>query len=263
MVGIHTPVLTAHDAVADITSGSRIAVGGFGMVGVPIVLIRALLDAGAHNLEIVSNNLGSDDWGLGILLKNRRIRRAISSYLGSNQEFARQYLEGELEVELTPQGTLAERLRAGGAGIPAFFTPTGVGTAVAEGGMVWRYDHEGEPAMISPPKDVRRFDSLGDDQEYVLELGIRCDFALIRAAVADRAGNCLFERSARNFNPLAAQSARVAIVEVDEVVEVGVLDPDAVHLPGIYVDRIVQHSAAERVDLPIELRTTRPREGSN
>lgn len=255
------PIVSATEAVSDISSRSRIAVGGFGMVGVPIVLIRALLAAGADDLEIVSNNLGSDDWGLGLLLRERRIRRAISSYLGSNREFARQYLAGELEVELTPQGTLAERLRAGGAGIPAFYTPTGVGTVVSEGGMPWLYGADGEIAVASPPKEVRQFSSLGTEREYVLEHGIRCDFALIRAARADRAGNCVFEQSARNFNPLAAQSARTVIVEVDEVVGSGAIDPDAVHLPGIFVDRIVVHTPTEAAELPIELLTTRPRGG--
>ena len=252
-------VASAVEAVADIPSGSTIAVGGFGMVGVPIVLIRALLDAGTDELEIVSNNLGSDGWGLGLLLAQKRIRRAVSSYLGSNKEFARQYLAGELEVELTPQGTLAERLRAGGAGIPAFYTPTGVGTVVSEGGMPWRYGADGEPELVSPPKEVRRFDTLGRDQEYVLEHGIRADFALVRAARADRHGNLVFARSARNFNPLAAQSARVTIAEVDEIVELGELDADAVHLPGIHVDRIVLHTPDEAAELPIELRTVRSR----
>lgn len=251
--------MSAAEAVADVPSGSTLAVGGFGMVGVPIALIRALLDAGTDHLEIVSNNLGSETWGLGELLAQRRIRRAISSYIGSNREFARQYMAGELELELTPQGTLAERLRAGGAGIPAFFTPTGVGTVIAEGGLPWRYGADGEPVVLSPAKETRRFDVLGRDREYVLETALRCDVAFVRAAVADRSGNCLFERSARNFNPLAAQSARTTIVEVDELVDAGDLDPDAVHLPGIHVDRIVVHTTEEAGELPIELLTTRQR----
>ena len=165
----------------------------------------------------------------------------------------------DYELTATPQGTLAERLRAGGAGIPAFYTPTGVGTVVSEGGMPWRYGADGEPELVSPPKEVRRFDTLGRDQEYVLEHGIRADFALVRAARADRHGNLVFARSARNFNPLAAQSARVTIAEVDEIVELGELDADAVHLPGIHVDRIVLHTPEEAAELPIELRTVRSR----
>src|SRR5215218_9943980 len=181
-------VASAGRAVADIRSGSSLAVGGFGLSGIPSVLIAALLESGVDELEVVSNNCGVDGWGLGQLLAARQIRRMVSSYVGENKEFARQYLEGELEVELTPQGTLAERLRAGGAGIPAFFTPTGVGSQVADGGLPWRYDSEGNVALASPPKEVRTF----GDREYVLEESITTDFAMVRAAVADRHGNAVF-----------------------------------------------------------------------
>lgn len=251
---------SAAEAVAGIPDGASIAVGGFGLNGVPIALIRALLDRGVTDLEIVSNNCGVDGWGLGLLLAEGRIRRVIGSYVGENREFARQYLGGEVEVELTPQGTLAERLRAGGVGIPAFYTPSGVGTMVSEGGMPWRYASDGSVAIASPPKPTGVFDVLGAPTEYVLETAIRTDFALVRAAKADRHGNLVFERSTRNFNPLAGMAGRVTIAEVDEVVEAGAIDPDAVHLPGIYVDHVVQLTASEAAELPIEKRTVRERE---
>jgi len=250
-------VETAAEAIADVPDGATLAVGGFGLVGVPIVLIRALLAQGASDLEVVSNNCGVDGWGLGELLAAGRIRRIIASYIGENREFARQYLGGEVEVELTPQGTLAERMRAGGAGIPAFFTPTGVGTVVAEGGLPWRYRADGSVSVISPPKQTQLFSSLGDEREYVLEEGIRADFGLVRAARGDRHGNLVFHQSARNFNPLAAMSGRITIAEVDEIVEPGELDPDQVHLPGIYVDRVLQLSARQAAELPIEKTTVR------
>jgi len=255
-------VASAAEAVADIPDGASVAVGGFGLVGVPIVLIRALLGTATTDLEVVSNNCGVDGWGLGLLLAEGRIRRVIGSYVGENREFARQYLGGELEVELTPQGTLAERLRAGGVGIPAFYTASGVGTMVSEGGLPWRYAADGSVAVASPPKPTAVFDVLGRPTEYVLETAIRTDFALVRAAKADRQGNLVFEESARNFNPLAAMAGRITIAEVDEVVEPGDIDPDAVHLPGIYVDRVVALSPEEAADLPIEKRTVRTR-GSN
>jgi 3-oxoacid CoA-transferase subunit A len=252
-------VESAAAAVADIPNGATLAVGGFGLVGVPIVLIRALLAQGASELEVVSNNCGVDGWGLGELLSEGRIRRIIASYIGENKEFARQYLGGEVEVELTPQGTLAERLRAGGTGIPAFFTPTGVGTVVSEGGMPWRYAADGSVAVTSPAKETRTFSSLGTDREYVLEQAVRADFGLVRAARGDRHGNLVFEQSARNFNPLAAMSGRITIAEVDELVEPGVLDPDHVHLAGIYVDRIVQLTPQQSAERPIEKTTVRSR----
>jgi 3-oxoacid CoA-transferase subunit A len=252
-------VASAAEAVADIPDGASIAVGGFGLNGVPIELIRALLAGETTDLEIVSNNLGVDGWGLGLLLAAGRIRRAIGSYVGENKEFARQYLSGEIELELTPQGTLAERLRAGGAGIPAFYTASGVGTLVSEGGLPWRYAADGSVAVSSPPKPTATFDVLGRETEYVLETAIRTDFALVRAAKADWHGNLVFEKSARNFNPLAGMAARVTIAEVDEVVEPGEIDPDEVHLPGIYVDRVVGLTPEQANDLPIEKRTIRTR----
>ncbi|GCD22032.1 succinyl-CoA--3-ketoacid-CoA transferase [Cellulomonas algicola] len=250
-------VRSAADAVADIPDGATLAVGGFGLCGIPSVLIRALLDAGTQDLEVVSNNCGVDDWGLGLLLQERRLRRVVASYVGENKEFARQYLAGELEVELTPQGTLAERLRAGGSGIAAFYTRTGVGTQVAEGGLPWRYDADGGVAVASPPKPVERFSMRGEEHEYVREEAITADFALVRAAVGDHAGNLVFHRSARNFNPLCAAAGRVAIAEVEHLVPVGELDPDAIHLPGVFVDRVVPLTQAEAADKRIERRTLR------
>jgi 3-oxoacid CoA-transferase A subunit len=248
-------VASAAEAVADIPDGATLAVGGFGLVGVPISLIGAILEQGASGLEVVSNNCGVDGWGLGILLSEGRIRRIIASFIGENKEFARQYLAGEVEVELTPQGTLAERLRAGGVGIPAFFTATGVGTVVSEGGMPWRYAADGSVLVESPRKHTQEFGG----REYVLEEAIRADFGLVRAAVGDTHGNLVFEKSARNFNPLAGMSGRITIAEVDEIVPAGTLDPDGIHLPGIYVDRIVQLSPEQAADLPIEKTTVRSR----
>lgn len=252
-------VASAAEAVADIPDGASIAVGGFGLNGVPIVLIRALLESSTTDLEVVSNNCGVDGWGLGLLLAAGRIRRVIGSYVGENKEFARQYLGGDIEVELSPQGTLAERLRAGGVGIPAFYTASGVGTMVSEGGLPWRYAADGSVAVASPPKPTAVFDVLGRTTSYVLETAIRTDYALVRAAKGDSHGNLVFEKSAQNFNPLAAMAGRIAIAEVDELVEPGGIDPDDVHLPGIYIDRIVQLSAADAADLPIEKRTVRQR----
>jgi 3-oxoacid CoA-transferase subunit A len=219
---------------------------------VPIRLIEALLEQGTSELETVSNNCGVDGAGLGLLLDKRRIRRTISSYVGENKEFARQYLAGELEVELCPQGTLAERLRAGGSGIPAFYTLAGVGTWVAEGGLPWRYAPDGTVALASPAKEVREFDG----QEYVLERGIVCDFALVRAARGDRHGNLVYDKSARNFNPLCAMSGRVTIAEVEQLVEPGEIDPDDVDTPGVFVQHVVEVGAEGKL---IEKRTTRER----
>ncbi len=254
---------SAAEAVADIPAGASLAVGGFGLSGVPIVLIRALLERGVDELEVVSNNCGVDGWGLGELLGAGRIRRVIASYIGENKEFARQYLGGEVEVELTPQGTLAERLRAGGVGIPAFYTATGAGTAVSDGGMPIRYAADGSVAEQSGPKELRPFDVFGRTREYVLETAISTDFGLVRAAVGDRHGNLRFEKSARNFNPLAGMAGRITIAEVDRLVEPGELDPDDVHLPGIYVDRVVELTAEQSSDLPIEKVTVRPRPEGN
>ncbi len=250
---------SAAQAVADIGDGASLAVGGFGLVGVPIVLIRAILAQGTTNLQVVSNNCGVDGWGLGEILAAGRISRVTASYIGENQDFARRYLGGELEVELTPQGSLAERMRAGGAGIPAFYTPSGVGTMVSEGGLPWRYSATGEVLVKSPKKETRTFGSLGDEREYVLEEAIVTDFALVRAKIGDTHGNLVFEKSARNFNPAVGMAGRITIAEVDELVPAGSIDPDDVHLPGIFVDRIIQLSAADAADLPIEKTTVRPK----
>jgi 3-oxoacid CoA-transferase subunit A len=246
------------EAVSGISNGATLAVGGFGLCGIPSVLIAELHRTGISDLEVVSNNCGVDDWGLGILLGSRQIRRMVSSYVGENREFARQYLEGELEVELTPQGTLAERLRAGGAGIPAFFTPTGVGSQVADGGLPWRYAADGSVAVSSPAKEVRVFERNGEAREYVLEQAIVADFGLVRAWKGDRHGNLVFNKSSRNFNPLAAMAGRVTVAEVEELVEPGELDPDAVHLPGIYVQRVLPLTPEQAADKRIERRTITP-----
>jgi 3-oxoacid CoA-transferase subunit A len=207
-----------------IEDGQTLAVGGFGLCGIPEALIAALRDTGKRDLTVVSNNAGVDGFGLGLLLETRQIRKMISSYVGENKEFERQFLAGELELEFTPQGTLAERLRAGGAGIPAFFTKTGYGTVVADG------------------KETRQFDG----EWYVMERGIRTDVALVKAWKADRSGNLVFRKTARNFNPMAATAGRVCVAEVEQIVEVGSIDPDQVHLPGIYVDRIVLNAQPEK-----------------
>jgi 3-oxoacid CoA-transferase subunit A len=246
-------VPSTKEAVSDISDGASLAVGGFGLAGIPSVLITALLEQGATDLTIVSNNCGADGAGLGLLLAAHRLRRVVASYIGENKEFARQYLSGELHVELTPQGTLAERLRAGGAGIPAFFTPTGVGTQVADGGLPWRYRADGTVAVASPPKEVRVFGG----REYVLEESITTDYALVRAAVADRHGNCLFRRAARNFNPVVATAGRITIVEAERVVDAGEIHADEIHLPGIYVQRVLGLTPAQAADKGIEKRTTR------
>ncbi|MBN9214461.1 MAG: succinyl-CoA--3-ketoacid-CoA transferase [Microbacterium sp. SCN 70-200] len=244
---------SAADAVADIADGASLAVGGFGLSGNPIALIEALLAQGTSELSIVSNNCGVDDWGLGVLLNAKRIRKMTSSYVGENKEFERQFLSGELELELTPQGTLAEKLRAGGAGIAAFYTQTGVGTQVAEGGLPRRYDGQGGIAVASPRKDVRTFGVSGGDREYVLEEAIVTDFALVHAERGDVHGNLVFNKSARNFNPLAAQAGRICIAQVEELVPAGTLDPDSIHLPGIYVHRIVE--VGRDIEKRIERRT--------
>ncbi len=248
---------SAAEAVADIGSGATIAVGGFGLCGIPSVLIDALLESGAADLEAVSNNCGVDEWGLGRLLFAKRIRRMISSYVGENKEFARQYLHGELEVELTPQGTLAERMRAGGSGIPAFFTATGVGTQVAEGGLPWKYSSDGSVEVASPAKEVRTFGTAEGEKEFVLEEAIVADFGLVRAWKGDRHGNLVYRESARNFNPLAAMCGRVTIAEVEQLVEPGEIDADAVHTPGVFVQRVVALTPEQAADKRIEKKTTR------
>ena len=228
-------VLTAEQAISGIGDGATLAVGGFGLCGIPSTLIDALHRSGATDLKVVSNNCGVDDWGLGVLLSDRRISRVTGSYVGENKEFARQYLSGELEVELCPQGTLAERLRAGGCGIPAFFTPAGVGSQIADGGLPWRYASDGTVAVASPAKEIRDFGGVA----HVLEEAIVTDFALVAAAKGDRHGNLVFDKSAQNFNPLCAMAGRITIVEVAELVEPGELDPAQVHLPGVFVQHIV------------------------
>jgi 3-oxoacid CoA-transferase subunit A len=216
-----------------VKDGQLLAVGGFGLCGIPEALIGALRDSGVKDLTVISNNAGVDDFGLGLLLQTRQIKKMISSYVGENKEFERQYLSGELELEFTPQGTLAEKLRAGGAGIPAFYTRTGVGTVVAEG------------------KETREFDG----HVYVMERALNPDVSLVKAHVADKSGNLRFRRTARNFNPAVAMAGKITIVEVEQLVEVGEIDPDDVHLPGIYVHRIVVNAHPEK---RIEKRTTRP-----
>ena len=235
---------SAAEAVADIPRGASLAVGGFGLCGIPQGLIEALLETGVDDLRTVSNNCGVDEWGLGSLLRARRISRTTGSYVGENKEFERQFLTGELEVELVPQGTLAERLRAGGAGIPAFYTPGGVGTQVALGGLPRRYAADGSIAVASDPKEVRSFDGT----DYVLERGIVCDFALVKAAFGDRHGNLVYEKSAQNFNPLCAAAGRITIAEVEQIVEPGELNPALVHTPGIFVQRVVQLNAEKRIE---------------
>ena len=252
-------VASATEAVADIESGATLAVGGFGLCGIPSVLIDAVLENGAEDLEAVSNNCGVDEWGLGRLLMAKRLRRMVSSYVGENKEFARQYLSGELEVELTPQGTLAERMRAGGTGIPAFYTATGVGTQVADGGLPWRYDADGNVVVASPAKEVRTFATAEGEKDFVLEEAIVADFGLVRAWKGDRHGNLVYRDSARNFNPLAAMCGRVTVAEVEELVEPGDLDPNDVHTPGVFVQRVVALTPEQVADKRIEKRTVRPR----
>ena len=247
-------VASAAEAVADIRSGSTLTVGGFGLCGIPTVLIDALLEQGADELEVVSNNCGVDDWGLGILLADKRIAKMTSSYVGENKEFARQFLTGELEVELTPQGTLAEKLRAGGCGIAAFFTLAGVGTQVADGGLPQKYHEDGSVAKASEPKETREINGT----TYVLEESITTDFGLVHALKGDTHGNLVFDRSARNFNPLAAMAGRITIATVEELVQPGELDPDEIHLPGVYVQRVV--AVGKDIEKRIEKRTVQPKE---
>jgi 3-oxoacid CoA-transferase A subunit len=223
---INKVIASADEAIRDIADGATLVVGGFGLCGIPENLIAALVKKNVHGLTCVSNNAGVDDWGLGLLLQTRQIRKMVSSYVGENAEFERQFLSGELEVEFVPQGTLAERMRAGGAGIPAFFTPAGYGTVIAEG------------------KDTREFDG----KNYVMERGIVGDFSLVAAAKADRLGNLIYRKTARNFNPMAATAGRVCIAEVEELVEVGELDPDQVHTPGIFVHRVVVAPRVKRIE---------------
>ncbi|MCK6258384.1 CoA transferase subunit A [Fictibacillus sp. KIGAM418] len=221
------PVISSfQEAVKDIQDGSVLMVGGFGLVGIPENLILALVEKGTKDLTVISNNCGVDDWGLGLLLKNKQIKKMVGSYVGENKEFERQVLSGEIEVELIPQGTLAERIRAGGAGIPAFYTPAGVGTPLAEG------------------REIRSFGG----KEYMLETGLQADFSLVRAAKADRMGNLIYHKTARNFNPMMAAAGKVTIAEVEELEEAGCLVADAIHTPGIYVQSLIVGVQEKRIE---------------
>ncbi|RIW33587.1 CoA transferase subunit A [Bacillus salacetis] len=215
-----------NEAVADIQDGATLMVGGFGLCGIPENLILALVDKGVKDLTVISNNCGVDDWGLGLLLRNKQIKKMIGSYVGENKEFERQVLSGEIEVELVPQGTLAEKIRAGGAGIPAFYTPAGVGTPIAEG------------------KETRIFNG----KEYLLEEAYTADFSLVRAWKGDKMGNLLYNKTARNFNPMIAAAGKVTIAEVEELVETGSLNPNDIHTPSIYVQRIIQAEQEKRIE---------------
>jgi 3-oxoacid CoA-transferase subunit A len=217
---------SADEAVRDVPDGATLVVGGFGLCGIPENLIAALVRRKVKNLTVVSNNCGVDDWGLGLLLRTRQIRRMVSSYVGENAEFERQFLSGELEVELVPQGTLAERMRAGGAGIPGFYTPAGVGTLAAQG------------------KEIKNFDG----RDYVLERGVVGDFSMVAAWKGDRLGNLVYRKSARNFNPMAATAGKISVAEVEELVEVGALDPESVHTPGVFVQRVVVAPREKRIE---------------
>jgi len=232
MAGFDKVVNSYEEAMAGLTDNMTVIAGGFGLCGIAENLIAEIKRKGTKGLTLVSNNCGVDDFGLGVLLPNRQIKKIVASYVGENAEFERQMMAGELEVELTPQGTLAEKMRAGGAGIPAFFTATGVGTPVAEG------------------KEERSFNG----RDYILEEAIVGDFAIVKAWKADRYGNLVFRKTARNFNPMAATAGKITVVEVEEIVEVGELDPDQIHTPGIYVNRVIQGRFEKR----IEQRTTRP-----
>ncbi|WP_416985224.1 CoA transferase subunit A [Streptomyces sp. T028] len=251
-------VTSADEAVRDVVDGMTLATGGFGICGIPAVLLRALARRGSRDLTVVSNNCGLPGIGNSLLLENRQIRRLIASYVGENKELERQYLTGEVEIELTPQGTLAERLRAGGAGIPAFYTRTGVGTQVALGGLPVRYAADGSVALASAPKPTESFAWDGTERAFVREEALRPDVSLVRAWKGDRHGNLVFRKAARNFNPLCAMAARRTVAEVEHLVDVGEIDPDQVHLPGIHVDRVLPLTGEQAADKGIERRTVRP-----
>ncbi len=249
---------SAQDAIADIPDGATLMVGGFGLCGNPENLIGALAARGTRGLVIISNNCGTTDKGLGVLLAAGQVKKMVSSYVGENKEFERRYLTGELEVELNPQGTLAERIRAGGAGIPAFYTATGVGTAVSDGGLPLKYRADGSVELSSPAKETRTLvdPRTGKPRTYVLESGLFADFCLVRAWKADTLGNLVFRKTARNFSPMMCGAARVTIVEAEHIVAAGALDGDVVHVPGIYTKRLVQVTTKANW---IEQRTVRPR----
>lgn len=244
----------AASALADLPDGASLACGGFGMAGAPVVLMQAVVEGTASDLEIISNNGSLSEWSLGPLLGQGRVRRVVASHIGGNRDLQRSFIEGSVEIELTPQGTLVERLRAAGHGIPAFFTPTGVGTYVETGGLPQRYAPDGSVALRSRPKEVREFGR----RRYLLELALRPDYALVHAWRGDPLGNLVFRRAARNFNPAMAMAAGVTVAEVEDLVAVGELDPDLVHVPGIFVDRVVEVGTAGK---QIEQLTTRPRDG--
>lgn len=244
---------SASEATADILDGSSIAAGGFGLSGNPMQLITAILEHGPSQLWVVSNNCGTDDWGLGVLLAAKRIHKMTSSYVGENKEFERQFLSGELELELTPQGTLAEKLRAGGSGIPGFYTQTGVGTQVADGGLPQIYHPDGSVKQASSPKETRVMMFRGEEKEVVLEEAITTDFSIVHAKYGDVHGNLIFNKAARQFSIAAAMAGKVCIAQVEHLVPAGELDPDQVHLPGVFVHRIVE--VGPEIEKPIERRT--------
>lgn len=245
---------SADEAVADIKDNMTLLVGGFGLCGTPHMVIQSLQKTGVKGLTIYSNNAGVEDWGLGVLLGTKQVKRMCSSYVGENKIFEKQYLSGELELDLIPQGTLAERLRAGGAGIPAFYTPTGYGTVIQEGAHVIRMKTATRPPLLSEPKEIRDFDGV----HYVMERWIRGDFSIIKGWKADRAGNIIFRGTARNFNPMIAAAGKICIAEVEEIVPEGTFHPDSVHLPGIYVHRLVEASYAPKIERPVIKRKPAP-----
>lgn len=244
---------SAMEAIKGIDDGATVLAGGFGLCGNPENLIAALKDKGVKDLTIISNNCGTTDKGLGVLLAAGQVRKMVSSYVGENKEFERRFLHGELEVELNPQGTLAERLRAGGAGLAAFYTPTGYGTWISDGGVPQLYSTDGKTVLkMSEKKETREFAG----RWCVLETALTAEFALVKAWKADRHGNLMFRKTARNFNPVMCTAARITVVEAEHIVDVGELDPDAVHVPGVYVKRVIQGRDYQK---PIEQRTVRPR----
>ncbi|MDP2344718.1 MAG: CoA transferase subunit A [Deltaproteobacteria bacterium] len=249
---------SANEAVRDIDDGAVLMVGGFGLCGNPENLIAAIHEKGTKGLTLISNNCGTTDKGLGVLLAAGQVKKMVSSYVGENKEFERRYLTGELDVELNPQGTLAERIRAGGAGIPAFYTATGVGTAVSEGGLPLRYKADGSVDVVSAKKETKVLidPRTGKERTYVQETGLFADFCLVRAHTADESGNLVFRKTARNFSPMMCTAARVTIVEAEHIVPVGTLDPDQIHVPGLFVKRLVLVTSRANW---IEQKTTRPR----
>ena len=248
-------VSNADEAVEVVEDGMMVATGGFGICGIPAYLLRALARLGSRNLTIVSNNCGTPGIGNSLLLENGQISRLVASYVGENKELERQYLTGEVEIELNPQGTLAERLRAGGAGIPAFYTQTGVGTQVALGGLPIRFAADGSVAVASAPKPTETFPWDGVERTFVREEALRPDVALVRAWKSDRHGNLVFSKACRNFNPLAAMAGRITVAEVERLVEPGAIDPDQVHVPGVFVQRVVELTPEQAADKKIEKRT--------